>query len=197
MEHSDASDDDDAKTAAEPPDGDPYFPRTAPHRPGDGAQAMQKACSSQLNRSGSDSFGRLLFTNDAAGGAASKVPAQTSGKRATASQRQGIKYAASVSAQAAPQTFRAFAKIGNSDALSVSNILANKSAELESAPSCEPQKMSESILTQPSRIAASSSKFAQFARSRGTGNRFVVARFVVRLRVATAAASMRLAAPTA
>ena len=38
--------------------GEPYFPRTALHRPGDGEQAMQNACSSQLNRSGSDSFGR-------------------------------------------------------------------------------------------------------------------------------------------
>ena len=35
-------------------------------------------------------------------------------------------------------------------------MLANKSAELDSAPSQVPQKMSESILTQPSLIAASS-----------------------------------------
>merc|ERR1719201_3129086 len=99
-----------------------------------------------------------------------------------------MKYAASVSAQAAPHTFRAFAKIGNSDALSVSNMLANKSAELDSAPPREPQKMSASMPTQPSRSAASSSKFAQFARSRGTGSLLVVARFGLRLRVVSAAA---------
>mmetsp|Transcript_23610 Transcript_23610/g.61628 ORF Transcript_23610/g.61628 Transcript_23610/m.61628 type:complete len:222 (+) Transcript_23610:276-941(+) len=150
---------------------------------------MQKACSSHDNRSGAANLGRCALTNEDAGGAAANVPAHTSGKRATASQRQGIKYAASVSAQAAPQTFRAFAKIGNSDALSVSNMLANKSAELESAPSFEPQKMSASMLTQPSRIAASSSKFAQFARSKGTGSLlFSASRFVVRLRVVSAAA---------